>query len=79
MDDLYVLEWSRGQNCFHIQRAFITAKNNLAAFLHDKPLNDYHVLMFGSFDECHKAADRLRHKIIQRDMAKSNKAIPFAQ
>ena len=71
MTELYVLEWSKQQNCLHIQPAYRTAETNLRAFMLDNALNDYHVLVVGTREECDRVANRLRHKIISRDRPKA--------
>lgn len=70
MDELYVLEWSREQNCLHIQPAIRTAEMNLRAFILDKPENDYQVLVVGTRSQCDQAAARLQHMIVARDSQK---------
>lgn len=67
MEDLWVLEWSKKQNCFHVQRADWTTTKNFTYFLQDKALNDYHVIFVGSRQDVEKTADKHRSILFERD------------
>ena len=67
MEDLWVLEWSKKQNCFHVQRAEWLCTKNFNYFLQDEALNDYHVIFVGSREEVDKIADKHRAILFERD------------
>lgn len=75
MDELYVLEWSREQNCLHIQPATRTAEMNLRAFVLDQPTTDYQVLVVGTRSECDQVARRLQQVIVSRDRQKQRLSV----
>ncbi len=66
-EQLFVLEWSKKQNCLHIQPADRMMTANLSAFFDDRQLNDYQVIVVGSKDLCEGSAHVLRSKIAERD------------
>lgn len=66
MKDLYVLEWSKKQGFFHIQKLVNTLANNAKAFEQNKSLNDYHILGMGTQQEMSDLADSLRNKLYER-------------
>lgn len=63
---LYVLEWSKRQNCLHVQPLDKTLADNTVRFMIDRPANDYVPIYVGTSDEVHERAEQLRHKIIER-------------
>lgn len=65
-DETYVLEWSKKQGCFHVQQLRHTIKKNLRAFAENRTLNDYHIILVGTFDEVTDAADQLRGEFLSR-------------
>ena len=67
MNNQYVLEWSKKQGFFHIQELTKTIRANMLAFVSNKTLNDYHIILIGTYDEVTEAADRLRSELYGRD------------
>lgn len=61
------LLWSKRQNCFHIEPMSQLMHKNLTAFVHEKSLNDYHLIGFGTDEEVRQMADRLRPTLHERD------------
>ena len=78
MHETYVLEWSKAQNCLHVQPAARLAETNLVAFMKNRGLNDYHVLIVGSREECERCAERLRHRLIEREQVNAPDVFSFA-
>jgi hypothetical protein len=68
-EEIYVLEWSRSQLQFHVQRLADLVSLNRAAYRDDAALNDYHVLHMGTRKECEDAADSCRPTLYIRRMA----------
>jgi len=66
MQQQYVLEWSKSAGCFHVAELQTTLHNNLKAFVNNKALKDYHILLIGTYDEVTEAADRLRGDLLSR-------------
>lgn len=66
----YALEWSKKQNCFHIQPLDAAVHAATTTFLVDGD-NDYRIIHVGQKTECHQIADNLRGFVIERD--KENK------
>jgi hypothetical protein len=67
MSELYVLEWSKRQGCFHIQRADHVCQTNMQAFRVNKNLNDYHIIAIGSEEKMHSIAGTYRKELYARD------------
>jgi hypothetical protein len=65
-DKTYVLEWSKKQNCFHIQPIEITLANNQKCFIKNTT-SDYLVIMVGSHNAVCDMADSWRHRLIERE------------
>lgn len=61
------LLWSKRQNCFHIEPMAQLLHKNLTAFIHEAPLNDYHLIAHGTDEEVRQVADRLRPSLYERD------------
>ena len=61
----YVLEWSKGQNCFHIQRLTDALASNQKRFIDNKS-HDWLVLMVGEKEACHAMADNHRPRLYER-------------
>jgi hypothetical protein len=66
MKNAYVLEWSQKTNNFHIQPLDSLLAQNQEAFISNRPLSDYVVLMVGSKDAIHDMADHWRHRMENR-------------
>ena len=66
MSDLYVLEWSKKQGFFHIQKLDDVLAANRQAFEENKSLNDYHMLSVGTREEMSALADELRGELCAR-------------
>ncbi len=62
MKDLYVLEWSKKQNAFHIQTALLSVEWNLAVLLAGES-TDYIPIMFGTRAECEVIHRRYRNRL----------------
>jgi hypothetical protein len=65
-NDLYVLEWSRKSNGFHIQKLEHTLAGNQKCFIANTS-HDYIVLMVGDQDACDRMADNWRHRLQSRE------------
>lgn len=66
--DLYVLEWSQRQNCFHIQPLERTLSFNRGLYQDNiRTVNDYRPIHVGTREECDKAADACRGTLQERD------------
>jgi len=71
MNDLYVLEWSKKQNAFHIQSALSAVEHNLNLLLGGGE-SDYLVIMIGTRDECEVIRRRYRQRLTnEKDSLKS--------
>lgn len=66
MTTKYVLEWSQKTNNFHIQPLASLLANNQAAFVDDKPVTNYVVLMVGEKDAVHAMSDSWRDRLVAR-------------
>lgn len=75
MSKQYILEWSQSTNNFHIQTVASLCANNQEAFINDKPMRDYVVLMVGEFDAINRMADSWRSRIEERDRIRAQKRI----
>jgi len=62
MKESWVLEWSRKQNSFHIQKEASAIESNLNALVSDYA-RDYILLHRGARDECERAASNWRHRL----------------
>ena len=62
MKDLYILEWSKKQNAFHIQSALLTVEENLNALLAGES-TDYVPIAFGTREECEVIYRRYRDRL----------------
>lgn len=62
----YVLEWSKKTNNFHIQPLSSLLAHNQTAFVDNKPVPDYVVLMVGEKGAVHEMADHWRDRLISR-------------
>lgn len=67
MKDKYVLEWSKKQNNFHIQKLEHTLAKNQGLFIDDKSHN-WIVLMVGTLDVCTSLAESQRDRIKAREV-----------
>jgi hypothetical protein len=67
MKEIWVLEWSKEQNYFHVDRAEWMCTENFNYFLQDRKLNDYHVIFVGTREEVDKMADKHRSMLFERD------------
>lgn len=61
----YALEWSKSQNCFHVQKLQYALNAATANFYNDND-NDYKIIFVGEKDECHDVADDLRFVLLER-------------
>jgi hypothetical protein len=68
-DEIYVLEWSRSQLQFHVQRLADLITWNRSAYRDDRALNDYHILHMGTRSECEDVAQSCRPTLHIRRMA----------
>jgi hypothetical protein len=66
MKNAYVLEWSQKTNNFHIQPLDSMLAMNQEAFISNRPLSDYVVLMVGTKDTIHDMADHWRKRMKNR-------------
>jgi len=62
MKDLYVLEWSKKQNAFHIQTALLTVERNLNVLLAGES-TDYLPIMIGTRTGCEIMQRRYRDRL----------------
>lgn len=62
MDNLFVLEWSKKQNAFHIQTAMLTVEKNLNVLLAGDE-TDYVPIMIGTREECEIVQRRYRNRL----------------
>ncbi len=69
MVDHHVLLWSRKQNAFHIETLSSLTKKNVEAFALNRQLNDYHPIYTGTREECDKIADKVRPRLVSRELA----------
>jgi len=69
---MYCLEWSKKQNCFHVQNLVESLAKNQESFMADTS-HDYIVLMVGTFKVCTEMADRHREVLIERSAARPEK------
>lgn len=66
--DLFVLEWSQRQNCFHIQPLERTLSFNRGLYLDNiKTINDYRPIYVGTREECGRTAEACRDTLQKRD------------
>ena len=75
MKNAYVLEWSQKTNNFHIQPLDNLLAMNQEAFIDNKPLPDYVVIMVGEKDAVHEMADHWRSRLEVRSRAIQQKAV----
>ena len=66
----HVLLWSQSQCAFHIEPVGDMLKENGNAFAEDRRM-DYVPIVFGTHEECHDAADRLRDTLHARQEARN--------
>ena len=66
----HVLLWSQGQCAMHIEPIRDMLLENARALQQDRRM-DYVPLVFGSADECHAAADRIRPTLHARQAARA--------
>ena len=66
---MYCLEWSKKQNCFHVQKLAYTLAKNQQAFIADTS-NDYIVIMVGTLEVCTAMADTHESVLIEREAAR---------
>jgi hypothetical protein len=66
MKNAYVLEWSQKTNNFHIQPLDSLLAQNQEAFIANRPLSDYVVLMVGTKEAIHDMADNWRKRMENR-------------
>lgn len=60
--ELWTVEWSSSQGCFHIDPLKRTLERNLMAFI-EKRSNDYQILVLAkSQDEAHQLASNLEQQ-----------------
>jgi len=64
-EEMWALEWSHKQNCFHIQKICDSLASMQAMFIKDAP-NDYKIIFIGPKESCHAMADAQRYRITQR-------------
>lgn len=57
IDDLWVLEWSETQRCYHRTKLCESLKKNLDSFYHRRP-NDYVPIFVGSDEDTGKVSER---------------------
>lgn len=76
-NDRKALLWSKQQNCFHIEPMAQLLHKNLSAFLHDRPLNDYHLIAHGTDAEVRQVADAMRSSLNKRDEARARLTVTF--
>jgi hypothetical protein len=65
-EENYVLEWSKSQNCFHVQHIKVTISNNRRLLVSNKT-HDYIVLAVGSYDEVSTQAETWRGLLRSRE------------
>ncbi len=73
MIDAYVLEWSQKTNNFHIQPLSSKLAQNQGAFILNKQITDYIVLMVGTLDVVQTMAENSRYKLAHRAKNLPNK------
>jgi hypothetical protein len=74
MKNQYVLEWSQKTNNFHIQPLANLLAHNQTAFVDNKPVPDYIVLMVSDKDAVHAMADSWRTRLVERKAMQPVKA-----
>lgn len=65
--EIWVLLWSKRQNCFHIEPAGELCRKNVNKMHSDGEINDYHPIHIGSREGCDRAADFNRGLLAERD------------
>ena len=63
---MYCLEWSKKQNCFHVQKLAYTLAKNQQAFILDTS-HDYIIIMIGTFEVCTEMANTHRETLVDRE------------
>lgn len=58
MNELYVLEWSQKQKCFHIETLDEMQKRNFAAFRENRNTEYIPIMLCESRKDAHKFADK---------------------
>jgi len=65
----HVLLWSQSQCALHIETTQEMLQENARALVSDRRM-DYVPIVFGTADECHAAADRVRPTMQARQLAR---------
>lgn len=69
-NETYVLLWSQSQCALHIESVKDMLQENARAFANDRRM-DYVPLAFGTQDECHANAERIRGTLHVRQEARA--------
>ena len=59
-DNLYFLEYSFSQKCFHIEEITVDLERNMEVFKMKLP-NDYYVLFIGTEEECDNFYEKIHN------------------
>ena len=59
--DVWVLEYSPIQGCFHVNRIIDSAISNSMQITGDRPLSGYVVIYAGSKEDCHAHGEMIRN------------------
>ena len=65
--EIWVLLWSKNQNCFHVEPASELCRKNVNKMVVNGVINDYHTVYIGSRESCDRAADMSRHLLDKRE------------
>ena len=69
----YALQWSRTQNCFHVERVGHMLSNNRAAYLDDRAC-DYIPIAVGTLEQMSEIAEACRGTLDGRLSASQRRA-----
>lgn len=71
---MFVLEWSKKQNSFHLHEAKACIESNLSAFIGNET-RDYIPVMIGSRDDCEFILNKYRHRLMEREPKRFNRNV----
>lgn len=66
-NEIWVLLWSKRQNCFHIETVDELCRKNTGKMHEDGVINDYHPIHIGSREVCEGFAKFNRGLLAERD------------
>lgn len=68
-DQMWVLLWSKRQNCLHLEPVAKWLSKNRTAYRDDADLTDYHPLYIGDKATCEQTANAVRGTLREREAA----------